>query len=107
MKAYQGNDIRNIGIVGHRDCGKTSALAAFLYTAGVTNRFTRVDEGNTITDFDEEEINRKATITSSLAFVEWNDTKINFLDTPGYNIFINDAKAALLAADSALLVVVG
>ena len=105
MKAYQGNDIRNIGIVGHRDCGKTSALAAFLYTAGVTNRFTRVDEGNTITDFDEEEINRKATITSSLAFVEWNDTKINFIDTPGYNIFINDAKATLLATDTALVVV--
>ncbi len=105
MKAYQGNDIRNIGVVGHRDCGKTSAVAAFLYTAGATNRFTSVDEGNTVTDFDEEEINRKVTITSSLAFVEWDKTKINFIDTPGYNIFINDAKVALIAAGTALIVV--
>ena len=105
MKVYQGSDIRNIGIVGHRDCGKTSVLASLLYTAGATNRFTSVDEGNTVTDFDEEEINRKVTITSSLAFVEWNKTKINFIDTPGYNIFINDAQAALIAAGTALVVV--
>ncbi|HUG80340.1 MAG TPA: GTP-binding protein, partial [Bryobacterales bacterium] len=105
MKVYEGSDIRNIGIVGHRDCGKTSVLASLLYTAGATNRFTSVDEGNTVTDFDEEEINRKVTITSSLAFVEWNKTKINFIDTPGYNIFINDAQAALIAAGTALVVV--
>lgn len=105
MKVYEGSEIRNVGVVGHRDCGKTSVLAALLYTAGATTRFTRVDEGNTVTDFDEEEINRKVTITSSLAFVEWNKTKVNFIDTPGYNIFINDAKAALIAAGTALVVV--
>ena len=107
MRVYQGDDVRNIGIVGHGDCGKTSALAAFLYTAGSTNRFTKVDEGNTVTDFDEEEVNRKVTITSSLACLEWNKIKINFVDTPGYNIFINDAKGVLLAADTALVVVDG
>jgi elongation factor G len=107
MKVYEGKDVRNIGIVGHGDSGKTSLVAAFLYTAGVTNRFTRVDEGTTVTDFDEEEVARKITITTSLAYVEWKKSKLNFLDTPGYNIFINDAKAALLAADAALVVVDG
>jgi elongation factor G len=107
MKVYEGKDVRNIGIVGHGDSGKTSLVAAFLYTSGATNRFTRVDEGNTITDFDEEEVARKITITTSLAHVEWKNTKLNFLDTPGYNIFINDAKASLLAADAALVMVDG
>ena len=107
MKVYEGSDIRNIGIVGHGDSGKTTVLAGYLYTTGDTSRLTRVDEGTTITDYDEEEINRKVTTTSSLAFVEWNKTKINFIDTPGYNIFINDAKASLLAADAALVVVDG
>ena len=107
MKAYEGSDIRNIGIVGHGDTGKTTVLAGYLYAAGDTSRLTRVDEGTTITDYDEEEINRKVTVTSSLAFIEWNKTKLNFIDTPGYNIFINDAKASLLAADAALVVVDG
>ena len=105
MRVYEGDDVRNIGIVGHGDCGKTSALAAFLYTAGSTNRFTKVDEGNTVTDFDEEEVNRKVTITSSLAYLEWNKTKINFIDTPGMANFFSDACCALRVADAALVVV--
>ena len=107
MNAYEGSDVRNIGIVGHGDSGKTTALAGYLYTAGATSRLTRVDEGNTVTDYDEEEINRKVTVTASLACLEWNKTKLNFIDTPGYNIFINGAKASLLAADAALVVVDG
>ena len=107
MNVYEGKDIRNIGVVGHGDSGKTSLVAAFLYTAGATNRFTRVDEGNTITDFDDEEVARKVTITTSMAYVEWKKTKLNFLDTPGYNIFINDTKASLLGADAALVLVDG
>lgn len=105
MKTYRGSEIRNITIAGHGDSGKTSFLAACLFTAGKTSRFTKVDEGTTVTDFDEEEINRKVTITSSLAFAEWNKTKLNFIDTPGYNIFINDAKASMSVTDTALIVV--
>ncbi len=105
MKVYEGKDIRNVGVVGHGDCGKTTLLAGFLYTGGATSRLTRVDEGNTLTDFDEEEQARKITISSALAFLEWNKAKLNLIDTPGYNIFIHDAKSTLAAADSALVVV--
>lgn len=105
MKDYDGKDIRNIGVVGHGDHGKTSLVAAALHTAGVTSRLTRVDEGNTVTDYDDEEANRKISISSALAHVEWKQRKINLIDTPGYNIFINDAKASLIAADAALVVV--
>ncbi|HVP45320.1 MAG TPA: elongation factor G [Bryobacteraceae bacterium] len=105
MKIYEGRDIRNVGVVGHGGSGKTSLTAGLLYTVGATNRLTRVDEGNTITDFDEEEIQRKISISTSLAYAEWKKTKINLLDTPGYNIFINDTRAALVAADAALVLV--
>jgi len=105
VKTYEGKDVRNVGAVGHGDSGKTSLTAALLYTAGATSRLTRVDEGNTITDFDEEEIQRKISISTAVAYAEWKKAKINFLDTPGYNIFINDTHSALAAADSALVVV--
>jgi elongation factor G len=105
VKIYEGRDIRNVGVVGHGDSGKTTLTAGLLYTAGATNRLTRVDEGNTITDFDEDEVHRKISITTSLAYAEWKKAKINFLDTPGYNIFINDTRSALIAADAALVVV--
>ena len=105
MKTYETRDIRNVGIVGHGHCGKTSLVAGLLYTAGVTSRLTKVDEGTTITDHDEEEIARKLTISTSIAAVEWNKTKINLLDTPGFNLFLNDARSALTACDSVLVVV--
>ena len=105
MKTYEGRDIRNVGVVGHGDSGKTSLTSALLFTAGATSRLTKVDEGNTVTDFDDEEIQRKISITTALAYAEWKKTKINFLDTPGYNIFLNDTHASLAAADSALVVV--
>ncbi len=105
MKPYETKDIRNVGIVGHGHCGKTSVVAGLLYAAGATTRLTRVDEGNTVTDFDEEEINRKLTISSSVAAIEWKKTKINFIDTPGFNMFVNDATSALIAADAAIVVV--
>ncbi|MCC7495955.1 MAG: elongation factor G [Bryobacterales bacterium] len=105
MKVYEGADIRNVGLVGHGHSGKTSLAAGLLFTAGVTNRLTRVDEGNTITDFDDEEIQRKITISTAIAAIEWKRSKINLLDTPGFNIFINDTLASLAAADAALVVV--
>ena len=107
MKVYESKDIRNVGLVGHGDSGKTTLTAGLLFTAGATNRLLRVDEGNTITDFDDEEIQRKISISTAIAVAEWKKTKINFLDTPGYNIFINDTRAALVAADSAIVVVDG
>ena len=111
MKAYSSESIRNVGIVGHGDTGKTQLVSSLLHTAGMTNRLGKVAEGTTVTDWDEEEIARKITIKTGLAFAEWapsgktEKTKINFLDTPGYSTFVNETKASLIAADSALLVV--
>jgi len=107
VKVYEGSDVRNVALIGHGHSGKTSLAAGFLYTAGATNRLTRVDEGNTLTDFDDEEIQRKITISTALAYAEWAKKKINLLDTPGFNIFINDTKASLIAADAALVLVDG
>ena len=107
MKVYEGSDIRNIALIGHGHSGKTTLTSGFLYTAGATNRLTRVDEGNAVTDFDDEEVQRKITISTGVAFAEWAKKKINLLDTPGFNIFLNDTKAALVAADAALVIVDG
>ena len=105
MKVYQSKEIRNIGIVGHGDSGKTSLVSALLHASGMTSRFGSVDEGTTTTDFDEEEIARKVSISTGLAYAEWNKMKINLLDTPGYLDFKGDAVAGLAAADGALCVV--
>ena len=105
MKVYETKDIRNVGIAGHGHCGKTSVVAGLLFAAGATSRLTRVDEGNTITDHDDEEIQRKLTISTSIAAIEWKKTKINILDTPGFNLFTNDANATLIAADGLIIVV--
>ncbi|MGA9768728.1 MAG: elongation factor G [Blastocatellia bacterium] len=105
MKVYGTKEIRNVGIVGHGHAGKTSLVSAMLFDTGATNRLGRVDEGTTVTDYDEDEITRKLTIHSSLAYCEWNQTKINILDTPGFAAFILDAKAALSACNAALVLV--
>ena len=107
MRVYEGKDIRNVALVGHGHSGKTMLTSAFLYTSGATNRLLKPDEGNTITDFDDEEIARKITISTSVAVAEWKKVKINLLDTPGFNIFMQDTRAAMIAADSALILVDG
>ncbi len=107
MKVYEGIEIRNVAFVGHGHSGKTSLTAALLYTSGATNRLTKVDEGSTITDYDEEEVARKITISTALAIAEWKKHKINLIDTPGFNTFIHDTKVSLAAADAALVVVDG
>jgi small GTP-binding protein domain len=107
MKVYETKDLRNVGVVGHGHSGKTSLTAALLFSTGASSRLTRADEGNTITDFDDEEIHRKITISTALVYVEWKKTKINVFDTPGFNIFINDTRASLVAADAALVLVDG
>jgi elongation factor G len=105
MRVYESDAIRNVGIVGHGAAGKTSLTAAMLFDSGAINRLARVEDGNTVTDWEDEEIERKISIGSSLAHCEWNKIKINILDTPGYRPFLGDTKLALRAADAALLVV--
>jgi elongation factor G len=123
MKAYATQSIRNVGIAGHGGTGKTQLVSSLLYTAGMTARLGKVTEGSTVTDWDEEEIARKLTIHTGLAYAEWapagredhslgrgpekepTKIKINFLDTPGHSTFLNDARAALVAADAALILV--
>jgi elongation factor G len=105
MKVYDAASIRNIAIVGHGGCGKTQLTAALLFDAGMINRLGRVDDGTTVTDFDEEEIARKHTLSAGMAYVEWNKTKINLIDTPGFANFFSDVRAALRVADAALVVV--
>src|SRR5580700_8680570 len=115
MKSYTTQFLRNVGIVGHGDTGKTQLVSSLLYTAGMTQRLGKVADGNTVTDWDEEEIARKISIQTGLAFAEWTansssqgqgeKTKINFLDTPGYSTFVNETRASLIGADATLVVV--
>jgi elongation factor G len=107
VKVYEGANIRNVVFAGHSHAGKTSLVSALLYTGGATPRLGRVDEGNTVTDFDEEEVARSMSISSAVAFVEWGGKKINFVDTPGFNMFAHEAELALPAVESAAIVVDG
>ena len=92
MRIYDGQDIRNVALVGHGDTGKTQLVSALLYAAGMVNRLGKVDDGTSVTDYDEEEIQRKFSITAGLAYAEWGRSKINFIDTPGYNIFMHETE---------------
>jgi elongation factor G len=105
MKVYDAASIRNVALVGHSGSGKTQLVSAALFDAGAVNRFGKVDEGTTVTDFDEEAIARKHTLSASLAYAEWNKIKINVIDTPGIANFLSEARAALTVADAALVVV--
>ena len=107
MKDYTINDIRNIGIAGHGGTGKTSLAEALLFTAKVTTRLGRVDQGTTVTDYDEDEIKRKISINSALAFCDWKGVKINIVDLPGDANFFVDTQFSLLAVDNAVIVVDG
>ncbi len=105
MKVYDAGSIRNVAVVGHGGCGKTQLVSTLLFAAGAVNRIGRVDEGTTVTDFDDEEIARKHTLSSSLAYAEWQKTKINFIDTPGFANFLTDARSALRVVEAAVVVV--
>jgi elongation factor G len=107
VKVYTGENVRNVAVVGHGHAGKTSLISAALYTAGATQRLGRVDDGTSTTDYDEEEISRKMSISAGLACAEWGQTKINFIDTPGFNMFVHEAKMALPVIDAAIVVVDG
>ncbi len=99
--------IRNVALIGHGHSGKTSLTSALLYTAGATDRHLKVEDGVAVTDYDEEELHRKLSITSAIASFQWQQNKINLIDTPGYNIFLSDTRSVLIAADAALLVLDG
>ncbi len=99
------SQIRNVAVVGHGGCGKTSLVSACLFATGATSRLGRIDDGTTPTDFDPDEIERKISLQSAVAFAEWRKVKINFIDAPGYANFFAEAKSALRVADAALFVV--
>ena len=105
MKLYNTAQLRNIGLFSHGGAGKTSLLEAMLFTSRATSRLGRVEEGNTVSDYDPDEIKRHISVQISIAPVEWQDTKINVLDTPGYAEFVGEVKAGIRVADTAVLLV--
>jgi elongation factor G len=105
MPAFDPGKIRNVAVVGHRGTGKTSLVEAMLFQAGATNRLGTVEAGNTVTDWDEDEQRRQMSLSASLAHAEWQERKINLIDTPGDAGFQGDAIACLTVADGALVVV--
>ncbi len=107
MKAFATENIRNLAVIGHGDAGKTQLVSSLLYIAGATPRWGKVDEGTTVTDHDDDSIERKISLNNGFAHLEYNDTKINFIDTPGYAAFVAHARPALRVADCALVVVDG
>ncbi len=107
MKAYATEFIRNLAVIGHGDAGKTQLISSLLYVAGATPRWGKVDEGTTVTDYEEDSIARKITLNTALAHLEYRDTKINFIDSPGYAAFVSHSRPALRVADCALVVVDG
>ncbi|MCA1849562.1 MAG: GTP-binding protein, partial [Acidobacteria bacterium] len=105
MKSYPTSSIRNLAVIGHGDAGKTQLISSLLYVTGATPRWGHVDDGTTVTDYEEDSIARKITLNTALAHLEWKETKINFIDTPGYAAFVAHARPALRVADCALVVV--
>jgi elongation factor G len=105
MKTYQGSEIRNVAVVGHAHSGKTSLIAALLHAAKMTPTLGSIQEGTAVTAYDEEEIARGFTMQNAVAFAEWQATKINFVDTPGFHMFAHEARAAMLPVEAALVVV--
>ena len=107
MATFPVNRIRNVCIMGHGGDGKTSLVESLLFTAGVIDRVGKVPEGNTVCDFDPEEVKRQFSISTAVAPVVWNDCKINLLDTPGFFDFENEVNQAMRVAESALIVATG
>ncbi len=105
METYKYEKIRNVAVLGHGGAGKTTLVEAMAYTTGLTTRQGKVEEGNTISDFDREEIKRVFSISTSVVPVIWEDTKINFLDTPGYFDFVGEVEEAISACDAAVIVI--
>ncbi len=107
MKVYETKNIRNIALLGHGGAGKTTLCESMLYAAGMLSRLGKVDSGNTVSDFEQEEIKRRCSIRTSIIPIEWKSYKLNVLDTPGYFDFVGGVKEALSVADSAMIVLRG
>ena len=107
MKQYDAKKILNIALAGHSGCGKTSVAESILYLAKVSDRLGKIADGNTMLDFDSEEIKRQASIMTAVAPIEWKNTKINLIDTPGLFDFAGGVAEGMRAADTALIVVSG
>jgi elongation factor G len=107
MKDYPAEKIRNIAVVGHGSSGKTTLTSALLFDTGSTTRLTKVDKGNTVTDYDPDEVERKISINSAVCHLEWNTHKLNIIDCPGYTNFLWDTRASLRAVDAGVLVICG
>ncbi len=105
METYTTESIRNVAILGHGGCGKTTLVEAMAFITGVTKRQGKIEDGSTISDYDKEEIKRLFSISTSIVPIEWEKTKINFLDTPGYFDFVGEVEEALSAADAAVIVI--
>ena len=107
MNVYTTDKIRNVAILGNGSCGKTTLVEAMAYLSGITSRMGTIQDGNTISDYDPEEVKRTFSINTSLVPIEWEGTKINLLDTPGYPGFVGEVDEAVAAADAAIIVVNG
>ena len=105
MKGYTSENIRNVALLGHGGCGKTTFLEAALLATGVINRMGKVEDGNTVSDYDKMEIERGYSINTSVVPILWKENKINFIDTPGYFDFVGEVNAALRAAEAAVIMV--
>ena len=105
MKEYGTESIRNLALIGHGGSGKTSISELILYTAGETTRIGKVEEGNTVSDYTHNEIEKQISISTSLTHVEWNNNKLNILDTPGYSDFLGEVKAALKVSEIGVFVI--
>src|ERR1700694_5500365 len=105
MNEYGTDVIRNVALVGHSGAGKTSLAEAFLFNTGVTSRLGRVEDGTAVADFEEEEHRRHISISTAVIPIEYQNHKINFLDTPGFTDFVGEVKSALRVADAAIVVV--
>lgn len=105
MRVYTGSEIRNVAVVGHAHCGKTSLIAAMLHAAKMTPQLGRVEDGSAVTAYDEEEVARQTTMANAVAFAEWSGVKVNLVDTPGFHMFVHEARAAMMPVESALVVV--
>ncbi|HYH04436.1 MAG TPA: GTP-binding protein, partial [Bacillota bacterium] len=104
MKKFKIEQIRNLVLLGHGGCGKTMLAEAMLFAAKATDRFGKVDDGNSVMDYDQEEIKRKISISTAIAPLEYADHKVNLLDTPGFFDFVGEVKGATRAAGSACIV---
>jgi elongation factor G len=105
MNVYTSEKIRNVVLLGHGGCGKTTLVEAMAYTTGITKRQGKIEEGNTISDYDKEEVKRLFSISTTVVPIIWEDTKINILDTPGYFDFVGEVEEGLQAADAAVIVI--